>query len=78
MFSVCEVHDIALLGAFRTCYNIHLMSTSSVITITAKATLDQMLGAVFQRLEQAGDSDKGKGKGKEIDDESDSETKDLG
>jgi len=46
-----DVHDQLLLSIVKTCYNIHLMSTSVLISVTSKATLDQMLGAIFQRLE---------------------------
>lgn len=50
-----DVHGQQLLSMFKTCYNIHLMSSSTLITITAKATLDQMLGAIFQRFEREGE-----------------------
>lgn len=49
------MHGQQLLSMVKTCYNIHLMSTSPLITVTAKATLDQMLGAIFQRLEREGE-----------------------
>ncbi len=41
----------ALLLTVRTCYNIFLMSRSTVNQTTAKATLTQMLNCVFQRME---------------------------
>ena len=48
------VHGPRLLGVLRTCYNVHIMSTSPLIGVTARATLDQIVGAVFQRLEREG------------------------
>ncbi|KNC84586.1 hypothetical protein SARC_03205 [Sphaeroforma arctica JP610] len=47
----CEVHGQTLLNAIKTCYNIYLSSTSTINITTAKATLTQMLSAVFQRME---------------------------
>lgn len=47
----CEVHEAALLRVIRTCYNIYLVSKDLVNQRTAKATLTQMLNAVFQRME---------------------------
>eukprot|EP00127_Corallochytrium_limacisporum_P003541 Clim_evm24s150 gene=Clim_evmTU24s150 len=47
----CEVHDSSLLSAFRTCYNIYLISKSLVNQTTAKASLTQMLNVIFQRME---------------------------
>ena len=41
----------ALLLTVRTCYNVFLMSRSTVNQTTAKATLTQMLNCVFQRME---------------------------
>ncbi len=41
----------ALLLTVRTCYNIFLMSRSTVNQTTAKASLTQMLNCVFQRME---------------------------
>lgn len=49
-----DVHGQLLLSVVKTCYNIHLMSASPLILVTAKATLDQMLGAIFQRFEREG------------------------
>jgi hypothetical protein len=49
-----DVHGQHLLSVVKTCYNIHLMSVSPLILVTAKATLDQMLGAIFQRFEREG------------------------
>lgn len=45
------VHGQALLLAVRACYNVFLTSRSEVNQTTAKATLTQMLNAVFQRME---------------------------
>ncbi len=41
----------ALLLTVRTCYNIFLMSRSTINQTTAKASLTQMLNCVFQRME---------------------------
>ncbi len=54
MSTKADVHGQLLLSVVKTCYNIHLMSTSPLILVTAKATLDQMLGAIFQRFEREG------------------------
>jgi hypothetical protein len=48
---ICDVHEHALMNAIRTCYNIYLVSKSSVNQTTAKATLTQMLNIIFQRME---------------------------
>eukprot|EP00124_Ichthyophonus_hoferi_P005353 Ihof_evm1s755 gene=Ihof_evmTU1s755 len=47
----CEVHGDALLAAIDTCHAIYLFSKGPINQITAKATLNQMLNAVFARLE---------------------------
>ena len=41
----------ALLLTVRTCYNIFLMSRSTINQTTAKATVTKMLNCVFQRME---------------------------
>ncbi|MCR9067102.1 MAG: hypothetical protein NXI00_24265, partial [Cytophagales bacterium] len=48
---ICQIHERALLNAIRACFNIFLASRSSVIQMTAKATLSQMLSILFQRFE---------------------------
>jgi hypothetical protein len=51
---VCNILYVlvqALLLTVRTCYNIFLMSRSTVNQTTAKASLTQMLNCVFQRME---------------------------
>ena len=42
------------MAAIKTCYNIYLVTKDPMIIATAKASLDQMLGAVFQRLQSLG------------------------
>ncbi|CAL8462959.1 g2493 [Coccomyxa elongata] len=49
--STLHLHGQALLLTVRTCYNIFLMSRSTVNQTTAKASLTQMLNCVFQRME---------------------------
>jgi len=50
----CELHGKSLMAAIKTCYNIYLVTKDPMIIATAKASLDQMLGAVFQRLQSLG------------------------
>uniref|UniRef100_A0A915I2T7 SEC7 domain-containing protein n=1 Tax=Romanomermis culicivorax TaxID=13658 RepID=A0A915I2T7_ROMCU len=47
----CEVHEGSLLLAVRTCYNIYLASKNLINQATAKATLNQMLNIVFNKME---------------------------
>ena len=47
-----EVHESSLLSSVRTCYNIYLASKNMINQTTAKATLNQMLSAIFSRMEQ--------------------------
>ena len=47
----CAVHEATLLLAVRSCYNIHLVSRNINNKVTAKATLTQMLAAVFTKME---------------------------
>ncbi|KAL6077477.1 Brefeldin A-inhibited guanine nucleotide-exchange protein 1 [Balamuthia mandrillaris] len=51
--SSCELHDSALMASVRTCYNIYLVSQNTINQVTAKATLDQMLDVIFQRMERS-------------------------
>ena len=46
-----EVHEASLLNSVRTCYNIYLASRNMINQTTAKATLNQMLSAIFLRME---------------------------
>jgi len=46
-----EVHESSLLSSVRTCYNIYLASRNMINQTTAKATLNQMLSAIFSRME---------------------------
>merc|ERR1719319_416259 len=46
-----EVHESSLLSSVRTCYNIYLASKNMINQTTAKATLNQMLSAIFIRME---------------------------
>lgn len=48
-----HVHDGALLRVVRAAYNIHLSSRSEVNQTAAKASLTQMLMAVFHRMEKS-------------------------
>lgn len=48
---VCDIHETLLLNAIRTCYNIYLLSRSTLNQNTAKGTLTQMLNIIFQRME---------------------------
>ncbi|KRX20708.1 Brefeldin A-inhibited guanine nucleotide-exchange protein 1 [Trichinella nelsoni] len=50
----CEVHELSLLLAVRTCYNIYLASRNLINQATAKATLTQMLTISFSRMESVG------------------------
>uniref|UniRef100_A0A0N5A8A3 SEC7 domain-containing protein n=1 Tax=Syphacia muris TaxID=451379 RepID=A0A0N5A8A3_9BILA len=43
----CEVHEASLLLAVRTCFNIYLASRSPINQTTAKASLTQVINAVF-------------------------------
>ncbi|CAI5708176.1 unnamed protein product [Peronospora farinosa] len=47
----CEVHEHALLRAVRACYHVHLVSKSATNKMVAKATLQQLISIVFQRME---------------------------
>ncbi|ETO81834.1 hypothetical protein F442_03848 [Phytophthora nicotianae P10297] len=47
----CEVHEHALLRAVRACYHVHLVSKSVTNRTVAKATLQQIISIVFQRME---------------------------
>ncbi|CAK9296919.1 unnamed protein product [Gordionus sp. m RMFG-2023] len=47
----CEIHESSLLLAIRTCYNIHLGSKNIVNQTTAKATLNQMISLIFNKME---------------------------
>ncbi|RLN74427.1 hypothetical protein BBJ28_00018766, partial [Nothophytophthora sp. Chile5] len=47
----CEVHEHALLRAVRACYHVHLVSKSTTNRTVAKATLQQIISIVFQRME---------------------------
>uniref|UniRef100_A0AAV1UUN7 SEC7 domain-containing protein n=1 Tax=Peronospora matthiolae TaxID=2874970 RepID=A0AAV1UUN7_9STRA len=47
----CEVHEQALLRAVRACYHVHLVSKSAMTRTVAKATLQQILSIVIQRME---------------------------
>ena len=47
-----QVHESSLLSSVRTCYNIYLASKNMINQTTAKATLNQMLSAIFSRMEQ--------------------------
>ena len=52
----CAVHEATLLLAVRSCYNIHLVSRNINNKVTAKATLTQMLAAVFTKMEVRADA----------------------
>lgn len=47
----CEVHEHVLLRAVRACYHVHLISKSATNRTIAKATLQQIISNVFQRME---------------------------
>ncbi|OQS02740.1 brefeldin A-inhibited guanine nucleotide-exchange protein, partial [Thraustotheca clavata] len=47
----CEVHEHSLLKSVRACYHIHLVSKNAINQTVAKATLQQMVNVVFQRME---------------------------
>jgi len=49
--SQCEVHGRSLLKVIKTCFNIYLGSKNPVNRTTAKATLQQMLSVIFNRIE---------------------------
>lgn len=49
--SQCELHGKSLLKVIRTCFNIYLGSKNPVNRTTAKATLQQMLSVIFNRIE---------------------------
>lgn len=49
--TTCEVHEHSLLKAVRACYHIHLVSKSATNQTVAKATLQQIISIVFQRME---------------------------
>jgi len=46
-----EVHEASLLNSVRTCYNIYLASRNMINQTTAKATLNQILSAIFVKME---------------------------
>lgn len=46
-----EVHEVTILLAVRTCYNIFLASKNLINQTTARATLTQMLNVIFTRME---------------------------
>ncbi|KAL7751070.1 guanine nucleotide exchange protein for ADP-robosylation factor [Sorochytrium milnesiophthora] len=50
----CEVHDVTLLKALQTSFNIYLYSRNKNITNTAKAALLQIVNLVAVRLERFG------------------------
>ncbi|CAI2293890.1 unnamed protein product [Caenorhabditis sp. 36 PRJEB53466] len=50
----CEVHKDSLILAVRTCFNIYLASKSPINQATAKATLTQVINAVFGNMEVFG------------------------
>ena len=45
------VHDSSLLSSVRTCYDIYLAGKNMINQNTAKATLNQMISAIFSRME---------------------------
>ncbi|ETV92066.1 hypothetical protein H310_13588 [Aphanomyces invadans] len=47
----CDVHEHSLLKSVRACYHIHLVSKNTMNQTVAKATLQQMVSVVFQRME---------------------------
>ncbi|VDK59211.1 unnamed protein product, partial [Anisakis simplex] len=49
----CEVHEATLLLAVRTCFNIYLASRSPINQSTAKASLTQVINAVFGNMQRA-------------------------
>lgn len=49
--TTCEVHEHSLLKAVRACYHIHLVSKNATNQAVAKATLQQIIAIVFQRME---------------------------
>ncbi|OQS01259.1 brefeldin A-inhibited guanine nucleotide-exchange protein [Achlya hypogyna] len=49
----CDVHEHSLLKSVRACYHIHLVSKNTMNQTVAKATLQQMVNVVFQRMEMA-------------------------
>jgi len=49
--NTCEVHEHSLLKSVRACYHIHLVSKNTMNQTVAKATLQQMVNVVFQRME---------------------------
>lgn len=49
--TTCEVHEHSLLKAVRACYHIHLVSKNATNQMVAKATLQQIISIVFQRME---------------------------
>lgn len=49
--TTCEVHEHSLLKAVRACYHIHLVSKNTTNQTVAKATLQQIISIVFQRME---------------------------
>ncbi|KAJ3348250.1 Protein transport protein sec71 [Entophlyctis luteolus] len=50
--STCQVHSTSLLKAVQTCFNIYLNSKSGGYSATAKASLTQIVHAVFSRMER--------------------------
>ena len=47
------MHESSLLSSVRTCYNIYLASRNMINQTTAKATLNQMLSAIFSRCQSS-------------------------
>ncbi|CCI47299.1 unnamed protein product [Albugo candida] len=47
----CEVHEQSLLKVIRACYHIHLISKNGTNQTIAKATLQQIISIIFQRME---------------------------
>ncbi|KAJ1349822.1 hypothetical protein KIN20_005473 [Parelaphostrongylus tenuis] len=52
----CEVHEASLLLAVRTCFTIFLATKSPINQSTAKATLTQVINAVFSNMERVGNA----------------------
>lgn len=48
----CEVHEATLLLAVRTCFNVFLASRSPINQSTAKASLTQVINAVFGNMQR--------------------------
>ncbi|PAV59959.1 hypothetical protein WR25_18037 [Diploscapter pachys] len=50
----CEVHDLSLLMAVRTCFTICLATKSPINLATAKASLTQIINTIFANMEKHG------------------------